>query len=348
MNSKQEIQINVNDKYPKASVIVPIYNGALFIPGLLKIFANQTFKDFELIFIDDGSKDNSLELLLSSAKTLKETGQKQIPYQMVVVHQNNAGQGTARNTGIEYSRGTYLLFVDQDDYIKENYLEELIYEADRKQCDILLSGYDQCFPDGKIKDHVVLHNAAWCRFMCIAPWGKVYRSSFIKGNNILFSPCVLGEDVFFNLICYSKSNNVSFTEYVGYRWVINPSSLSRTEHHIFSDENSLLPVYKLLGESLHFSEIQKDPNFEYFFIKTAIYHILTMKRELSYLKIIAYERELFYWISEYFPNYLHNPNLALGRPDGERMSTSLIVLIYMKLYELGISGVLLRLLFKRK
>lgn len=101
----------------KVSVIVPVYNGAEYIGGTLDSIINQDFNGFEVIVIDDGSTDNSLEIIeerLSKSAIAHE-----------IVHQENSGVSSARNLGIEKAQGEYLVFVDSDDYITGNHLSEL-------------------------------------------------------------------------------------------------------------------------------------------------------------------------------------------------------------------------------
>ena len=104
----------------KVSVIIPVYNCDEYIGATLKSVINQDFDSYEIIVIDDGSTDNSLDIIND---TLKDC---EIPYK--VVHQENGGVSVARNRGISISAGEYLVFVDADDYIRENHLSELYNE----------------------------------------------------------------------------------------------------------------------------------------------------------------------------------------------------------------------------
>lgn len=98
------------------SVIVPVYNGEKYIKNLLYDLSNQIFKDFEVIFVDDGSKDNSYKVIVS----YKESNNYFFP--ITVIKQKNKGVSGARNTGIEHANGDYICFVDVDDGIKPEYL----------------------------------------------------------------------------------------------------------------------------------------------------------------------------------------------------------------------------------
>ncbi len=102
---------------PKFSIILPIYNGELYLKNCIKSVLNQTFQDFELIIIDDGSTDSTLETCKLYAK--KDNRIK-------LIHQENAGLSGARNTGLDVAIGDYIIFIDCDDSIKHNLLEDLV------------------------------------------------------------------------------------------------------------------------------------------------------------------------------------------------------------------------------
>ena len=101
----------------KVSVIVPVFNSSQYIGATLDSIINQNFDGFEIIVVDDGSSDNSLEIINEKLNAAD------IPN--TVFHQENQGVSAARNKGIELSKGDYLVFVDADDYITPNHLEQL-------------------------------------------------------------------------------------------------------------------------------------------------------------------------------------------------------------------------------
>ena len=96
---------------PKFSIIVPVYNVEEYIDDCLKSIFNQSFKDFEVIVVNDGTKDNSMDIVKN--------------YDVKVINQENAGLSAARNTGVKSSTGEYLLFIDSDDYIEKDLLKNI-------------------------------------------------------------------------------------------------------------------------------------------------------------------------------------------------------------------------------
>lgn len=108
---------------PLLSVIIPFYNGEKFVDSIVNAFSAQTCKNFELICVDDGSKDDTL-------KALENAKSKTSDFKMSVIHQENGGVSTARNKGLEYVTGDYISFVDCDDYVTSDYVELLLKNKD--------------------------------------------------------------------------------------------------------------------------------------------------------------------------------------------------------------------------
>ena len=117
---------------PKLSVIVPIYNVEEYLANCIESILNQTFKDFELILINDGSTDNSLEICYRYRDRDKRIN---------VINKKNGGVSSARNIGIEISKGEYIAFVDPDDDIEINMYEELMGIMENNNVDIVVSGF---------------------------------------------------------------------------------------------------------------------------------------------------------------------------------------------------------------
>ena len=111
------------------SVVIPIFNTAPYLKECLDSVLNQTFTDFEVICVNDGSNDSSLEIL-------KKYQQKD--NRIKIINQENKGAGAARNVGIDHSRGEYILFLDSDDYLDKDTLNDCYEIAHSKSLDILL------------------------------------------------------------------------------------------------------------------------------------------------------------------------------------------------------------------
>ena len=119
-------------KDPKISVVIPVYNVEPFVGKCLSTLVHQTFQDFEIIAVNDGSKDGSLAILREFERNYAN---------IIVIDQPNAGMSMARNRGMEAARGEYLCFVDSDDYVSPYFLEELHRAVTENDADIACCYY---------------------------------------------------------------------------------------------------------------------------------------------------------------------------------------------------------------
>lgn len=125
----------------KVSVIVPVWNTEDYLRPCLDSIINQTLKDIEILVVDDGSPDNSKDII-------KEYVSK-YPDKVKGFYKENGGQGSARNLGLDYADGQYISFVDSDDYIDEKMLEEMYNQAITTDSDIVICDMEDIYPDGK-------------------------------------------------------------------------------------------------------------------------------------------------------------------------------------------------------
>ncbi|MDR1554903.1 MAG: glycosyltransferase family 2 protein [Campylobacteraceae bacterium] len=124
---------------PLVSVIVPVYNVEKYLRKCLDSIINQTYKNLEIILVDDGSPDNCGKICDECA--LKDKRVK-------VIHKTNGGQSSARNMGLDIAKGEYIAFVDSDDWIDEGMYEELVCIAQKETTDIVISGFYKVEKDG--------------------------------------------------------------------------------------------------------------------------------------------------------------------------------------------------------
>ncbi|WP_244834588.1 glycosyltransferase family 2 protein [Clostridium sp. BJN0001] len=186
----------------KVSIVTPVYNVEKCIKKTIESIINQTYKDFELILIDDGSPDKSIQI---AEDTLKNTD-----VQYKVIHQENSGVSAARNRGIEKSEGEYIFFLDSDDYIHKDFLKEMADKIDETSCDILFSGYSEVDAEGNV---ITYNRTKWIEGsisgveaakrqlldeIVIGMRNTMYKSYIIKNNDIKFdSKRKYGEDMVF-------------------------------------------------------------------------------------------------------------------------------------------------------
>lgn len=176
---------------PFVSLIVPVYNADKHINKCLVSFFNQSYKDFEVIFVNDGSNDNS--------KTILET-YLGCGLEMKIIDKENGGQGSARNLGLQYARGEFVCFVDIDDYISDEMLSKLINcqketNADIVWCDAYLEKEDIII--GKLDENTIVTDHVIKQYMMnnAGPCRKLIRKELLIKNNLYFPHIRFYEDI---------------------------------------------------------------------------------------------------------------------------------------------------------
>lgn len=189
------------------SIVIPVYNVDKYLKGCLDSILAQTFKDFEVICIDDGSTDKSLEILEEY---------KNADSRVTILNQQHQGAGTARNLGLEHAKGKYIQFLDSDDYFEPDMLEELHNHALKYNADLVVCSSKKVDEDGRVIEcgnplsPINLQIAPlekvfnWKDFtedifimFSVAPWNKLYLKELITKNNLKFQNISSCNDVFF-------------------------------------------------------------------------------------------------------------------------------------------------------
>ena len=213
----------------KISVIVPVYNASQYIGKTLDSIIAQDFDSFEIIVIDDGSTDDSMEIINQCLDGCE------MPHK--VIHQENAGVSVARNVGIEESKGDYLAFVDADDHISKNHLSSLyngktdfsltLYAKEEGDKLTSLDTYSQDLISTYDFIKMELNMQITFNFFQL-----LYRSAIIKDNNIRFTPgTVYGEDTEFAHKALSFGDEIAINNEVTYYYVQHPSSAIKTTEY---------------------------------------------------------------------------------------------------------------------
>ena len=117
---------------PLLSIIIPVYNSERFLKECLDSVLSQSFSDFEVIVVDDGSTDSSIQIEEEYSKDSR----------FVIIRQSNAGQGAARNRALDIAKGKYITFLDSDDAMKPDFLKETLSKIEDGKYDIVVTNYD--------------------------------------------------------------------------------------------------------------------------------------------------------------------------------------------------------------
>ena len=225
----RSFDINV-EYHTKVSVIVPIYNAEKYLKRCIDSILNQTFKDFEVILINDGSTDSSLEIC-----NIYVASDNRIH----VINQQNRGVSVARNNGIVYSKGEYITFVDSDDFLEPDALN-VMYCAIRNGYDLVCASYRRVSNSRKNmasfifeqKSVNVFQLAELCYDINLdislgGPCWKLYKTSIIKINNIFFPEDMsYFEDNVFNIQYYSYIRKAYLLDTIVYNYYYTDVSLT--------------------------------------------------------------------------------------------------------------------------
>ena len=216
----------------KLSIIIPIYNTGSYLHKCVKSILLQNLEDFELILVDDGSKDDSGAICDEYAKKDKR---------IKVIHKENEGVSIARNTGISIAEGEYIGFVDSDDWIEPDMYETLYGLALSKECDIVMcdavTKYDDMpdeedtitgLSDGELLSKKDIHPEI-LREMAGSAWRCIYKREMLNNNKITFPQSIpLSEDRMFNILAFGNANRIYYTKTPFYnRYIREGSAVSK-------------------------------------------------------------------------------------------------------------------------
>ncbi len=238
----------------KLSIIVPIYNTSKYLRRCIDSILAQTFTDFELILINDGSTDNSLEILRNY-----EVQDSRI----VVIDKVNEGVAAARNQGIEIAKGEYIMFSDSDDYVDRDWIKKLYTMIKENTCGFVNCSYKKCWQDGKVNvirltsDSTIV-TLSKDNYFCLykngyshSLWNKIYSSKIIRDNSIRFDNSVYnGEDVLFNIEYFRCCDSIIYIPEALYNMNQTDGSLSRKydPHYYDIIKRLYYPRLTVLGE----------------------------------------------------------------------------------------------------
>lgn len=210
------------------SIIIPNYNNAIYLQECLDSIFKQPFKDYEVIFVDDGSTDNSLDVI------------KQ--YNIILLYTDRLKQGGARNKGLQYAKGEYIIFLDSDDYLYPNVLDKLDKKIDNE--DIIFLGFfnekhqRKIYPINADKENII-EKDIW-----IGCPSKCWRREFIKWN---FPENMFLEDVYFTLKGYCEMVKFSRLDELFFHYRFRKDGTQNKSRELYR-EKSREHIKKLIEE----------------------------------------------------------------------------------------------------
>lgn len=323
----------------KFSIILPVYNGERRIRTCLESILRQEEKNFELIIIDDGSRDGS-------KKEIEKIIQENIVSQIKIhfVSRENQGVASTRNQGIEMAQGEYVTFVDQDDYLDPQYCKNMLKEIEKKQSDILVAGYIRITEDGKELYRQKLEENAWSPYIVTAPWAHLYRREFLLKHKIQFLTTGIGEDVYFNMMAYSYTDKIVVYPYEGYYWVDNPKSVSNTSQVSITKKADPFLLLNRLEQDLPDENPSKTSYREYYMVRYIVWYLLYTLPGSQWKDVVEMQERLFLWLKEHYPEYGKNPNISFLRPKGDTRVNRWSVWVCVQAKKIGMLKPVLKVL----
>ena len=300
------------------SVIVPVFNVENYLKKCLESIMNQTLNDIEIICINDGSSDNSPNILNEIAK---------MDERIIVLSQENQGPGKTRNKGLKIASGEYILFVDSDDYIPDYTLEKLYENAKNNDSDIVMFKscefinedklkqskrfcFDEFFEDVDFNNFTFTYKQIKSYVFNVFTIFKFYKKSFLdKYDDFIFPENLIFEDVPFHVKSLIRASKISFVPDYLYNYRIsNPNSIMNVDENI----EDIFEICNILE-----NDLKKDNCFEEFeneFIEfkiTRIYNKAIQAKTENYLEIAKMEMSKL--DLDNLPNNLYNQaNLILN------------------------------------
>lgn len=211
------------------SVVVPVYNVEQYLPNCLDSIKSQTYKNLEIILVDDGSTDNSGKIIDSFKKT---------DDRVIVIHKCNGGQSDARNVGIERATGKYITFIDSDDHVSDDYVEYLYNLIKSTNADISTcnhndstNSFESCrnsspkvtlFDSTQVLEEMFYSKSKGLQFVT---WGKLYPLSYF--SKIKFPKGKYLEDLITTFRLVNKSSKVVYGDQICYYYLMREGSTMR-------------------------------------------------------------------------------------------------------------------------
>lgn len=227
----------MNSHEPLVSIIVPVYNVEKYLNRCVDSLINQTYKNIEIMLIDDNSKDGSLQICRAYERSDKR---------VKVYHKENEGLGLTRNYGIDRASGEFVMFVDSDDYMVTDAVQVLLSKQIEYGADVVIGGHyyknepqevllqEKLYHKKEIHDILLVHamgnSPRKLDALSYTAWGKLYKKSVLDDQNVRFRSEreYIWEDLVFAMDLYPKCEEIYLLDYPVYYYCFNEGSLTHT------------------------------------------------------------------------------------------------------------------------
>ncbi len=259
----------------KVSIIIAIYNMEKYLEKCICSVSNQSYQNFEVIMVNDGSSDTSEEII--------DRYVEMNPTKFIKINKANGGLSSARNIAIPVATGEYITFLDADDYFDRDYLKELVNKAESEDLDVVCGGQHKITEDGIVLKTIRYRfKNGQCLQRRLNISGKLYRTSYIRKWDLKFPEGKTYEDNSFNLQALFLTPRIGIIEYEGYYQVVHEGSI--TSKPI---DASRLPFEEWVnvGERVHKEHVDgvDIAHFDLIFMSFLTYFLMLRNRKREYL-----------------------------------------------------------------
>ena len=288
---------------PKVSVIVPFYNVENYKEKCLETLVNRTLKDIEIILVNDGSKDRSIDIV---NKFLK-----QYPEKIVYLEKENGGLSDARNFGIPHAKGEYITFLDSDDYVEKDMYENMYELAKKEDSDMVECDFYWEYPDKLKTDEGTIYHGKkeMIEKVRVVAWNKLIKKEILEKSDVKFPKGLRYEDVEFTYKLVPYIEKVSFLKKPCVHYVQREGSISNKQNErnkeIFDVLDNVINYYK----EKNIYDTYKD-ELEYVYVRYAfcssLLRIVKIKDEDIQQRLLDLTWDN---VNTKFPNWKNNPIL---------------------------------------
>lgn len=316
----------------KVSVIIPVYNVEKYLRRCLRSVFTQSFRDFEVICVEDAGADASLDIL-------EEFREKYPDNMHIICNENNIGPGRSRDKALANAKGDYICYVDADDYILPDYLERYVTRIEEAGTDVVIGGYRQD-DGGRLSTHFVKDNA-WACVTYVTAWARLYRKSFVVNNHMRFERFTCLEDMYFNLMGYiNRIKYCVMTDYAGYIHSINEQSVTMLSKNDKNEDITqyVRNVFDKLQEEKDFKSMSRNMQWmlQYAYAANMANGLLMYSKGIGREEMDKRIDAAFDDFEKRFPDYVRNPYLKTFGAGGQTARIQLGVETVMKLRKLGL------------
>ena len=324
---------------PTVSIIIPVYNVEKLLPRCLDSIFGQTFQDFEVICVNDCTPDNSKAVLEEYAVRFSD--------RMVLLdNEVNMGQGRSRARGIDIAKGEYILFIDSDDHVAEDYIETFLHEMEQHPCDVVVGGYSEDVANEfqtsegnvgalNIRRTMDAPRGDWCILSYPTPWAKLFRRSFLVENKIDFSDIRVGEDIYFSLSLFYHQVTYHVFDYYGYYYYLNVNSTTKSLTYDKKHEENVAEIFEkfLRDHDLCLVSQEQREMIEYIYVANMVNALVTYGHGCKPAKMKEKYAFLMKDLRKKFPNYRKNRYYGLLKPKGQTLKIRMGVGVTMMLHK---------------